>query len=60
MAASAGAKTLLHIGTAQPDRLDTMVLVSATPYFPAPALTPMAFARRTPSRSSSANMSSAA
>jgi pimeloyl-ACP methyl ester carboxylesterase len=39
---SAGAKTLLHMGTAQPDRLDTMVLVSATPYFPAPALAAMA------------------
>jgi hypothetical protein len=29
-----GAKTLLHLGTAQPGRLDAMVLVSATPYFP--------------------------
>lgn len=31
---SAGAKTLLHIATWQPDRVDAMVLVSATPYFP--------------------------
>ena len=33
---SMGAKALLHVATAQPDRLDTMVLVSATPYFPQP------------------------
>jgi pimeloyl-ACP methyl ester carboxylesterase len=31
---SMGAKTLLHVATAQPDRLAAMVLVSATPYFP--------------------------
>jgi pimeloyl-ACP methyl ester carboxylesterase len=31
---SMGAKTLLHMATAQPSRLDAMVLVSATPYFP--------------------------
>jgi len=31
---SAGAKTLLHLATRQPDRVDAMVLVSATPYFP--------------------------
>jgi pimeloyl-ACP methyl ester carboxylesterase len=31
---SMGAKTLLHIATAQPDRVEAMVLVSATPYFP--------------------------
>ena len=31
---SLGAKTLLHVATAQPSRLDAMVLVSATPYFP--------------------------
>jgi pimeloyl-ACP methyl ester carboxylesterase len=31
---SMGAKTLLHLATAQPARLDAMVLVSATPYFP--------------------------
>ena len=31
---SMGAKTLLHLATAQPVRLDAMVLVSATPYFP--------------------------
>jgi pimeloyl-ACP methyl ester carboxylesterase len=33
---SLGAKTLLHAATEQPSRLDAMVLVSATPYFPAP------------------------
>ena len=33
---SLGAKTLLHVATAQPPRLDAMVLVSATPYFPPP------------------------
>ena len=32
---SMGAKTLLHMATQQPGRVDTMVLVSATPYFPA-------------------------
>ncbi|MFE8602800.1 alpha/beta fold hydrolase [Archangium violaceum] len=31
---SMGAKTLLHVATAQPARVDAMVLVSATPYFP--------------------------
>jgi pimeloyl-ACP methyl ester carboxylesterase len=31
---SMGAKTLLHLATAAPARLDAMVLVSATPYFP--------------------------
>jgi pimeloyl-ACP methyl ester carboxylesterase len=31
---SMGAKTLLHVATAQPDRVSVMVLVSATPYFP--------------------------
>jgi pimeloyl-ACP methyl ester carboxylesterase len=31
---SLGAKTLLHIATQQPDRVEAMVLVSATPYFP--------------------------
>src|SRR4030095_1825318 len=31
---SMGAKTLLHMATQQPDRVETMVLVSATPYFP--------------------------
>jgi pimeloyl-ACP methyl ester carboxylesterase len=31
---SMGAKTLLHLATAQPARLDAMVLVSAAPYFP--------------------------
>ena len=34
---SAGAKTLLHMATQQPDRIEAMVLVSATPYFPAQA-----------------------
>jgi pimeloyl-ACP methyl ester carboxylesterase len=33
---SLGAKTLLHIATAQPPRIEAMVLVSATPYFPEP------------------------
>jgi len=31
---SLGAKTLLHIATQQPERVEAMVLVSATPYFP--------------------------
>jgi pimeloyl-ACP methyl ester carboxylesterase len=31
---SMGAKTLLHLATSQPARVDAMVLVSATPYFP--------------------------
>ena len=31
---SFGAKTLLHIATAEPSRVEAMVLVSATPYFP--------------------------
>jgi pimeloyl-ACP methyl ester carboxylesterase len=31
---SMGAKTLLHFATAYPARVDAMVLVSATPYFP--------------------------
>jgi pimeloyl-ACP methyl ester carboxylesterase len=39
---SAGAKTLLHVATQQPDRVDAMVLVSATPYFPAQARAAMA------------------
>ncbi len=39
---SAGAKTLLHMATQQPARVDAMVLVSATPYFPAPARAAMA------------------
>ncbi len=34
---SAGAKTLLHMATQQPTRLDAMVLVSATPRFPGQA-----------------------
>lgn len=33
---SLGAKTLLHVSTIQPDRVDAMVLVSGTPYFPQP------------------------
>jgi pimeloyl-ACP methyl ester carboxylesterase len=33
---SLGAKTLLHVSTMQPGRVDAMVLVSATPYFPQP------------------------
>ena len=39
---SAGAKTLLHMATQQPGRVETMVLVSATPYFPAPVRAAMA------------------
>src|SRR6185503_4575857 len=39
---SAGAKTLLHMATRHPGRVDAMVLVSATPYFPAPARAAMA------------------
>lgn len=31
---SAGGKTLLHMATQQPARIEAMVLVSATPYFP--------------------------
>jgi pimeloyl-ACP methyl ester carboxylesterase len=31
---SLGAKTLLHVATQQPNRVEAMVLVSATPYFP--------------------------
>ena len=31
---SLGAKALLHIATQQPNRVEAMVLVSATPYFP--------------------------
>jgi pimeloyl-ACP methyl ester carboxylesterase len=34
---SGGAKTLLHMATAQPSRIDRLVLVSAAPYFPASA-----------------------
>jgi pimeloyl-ACP methyl ester carboxylesterase len=33
---SMGAKTLLHLATADPSRVDAMVLVSATPRFPDP------------------------
>ena len=35
---SAGGNVLLHMATKQPDRVTAMVLVSATPYFPAQAL----------------------
>ncbi len=34
---SGGANTLLHMATKQPDRIQAMVLISATPYFPAQA-----------------------
>ena len=34
---SAGGNVLLHMATKQPDRISAMVLVSATPYFPAQA-----------------------
>lgn len=39
---SMGAKTLLHMATQQPHRIEAMVLVSATPYFPAQARAAMA------------------
>ena len=39
---SMGAKTLLHMATQQPERLDAMVIVSAAPYFPAQARAAMA------------------
>jgi pimeloyl-ACP methyl ester carboxylesterase len=39
---SAGAKTLLHAATQQPDRIGAMVLVSATPRFPDQARAAMA------------------
>jgi len=39
---SLGAKTLLHVATQQPERLEAMVLISATPYFPATARSIMA------------------
>jgi pimeloyl-ACP methyl ester carboxylesterase len=32
--ASMGGNTLLHVATMQPERIEAMVLVSATPYFP--------------------------
>jgi len=38
---SAGGNVLLHMATKQPDRVKAMVLVSATPYFPAQARTIM-------------------
>ena len=39
---SMGAKTLLHMATEQPGRVDAMVLVSATPYLPAQVRAAMA------------------
>lgn len=39
---SMGAKTLLHVATKQPDRVQAMVLVSATPHFPPSARAAMA------------------
>src|SRR4051794_31105165 len=39
---SMGAKTLLHMATKQPQRIEAMVLVSAAPYFPASARAAMA------------------
>ena len=39
---SAGAKTLLHMATVQPDRVNAMILVSATPRFPPEARAAMA------------------
>ena len=38
---SAGGNVLLHMATKQPDRITSIVLVSATPYFPAQARTIM-------------------
>ena len=38
---SAGGNVLLHMATKQPERVTAMVLVSATPYFPAQARTVM-------------------
>jgi pimeloyl-ACP methyl ester carboxylesterase len=40
--ASLGGNTLLHMATRQPDRIAAMVLVSATPYYPAAARAIMA------------------
>lgn len=34
MGISLGANTLLHMATQQPTRMNTMILISATPYFP--------------------------
>jgi pimeloyl-ACP methyl ester carboxylesterase len=39
---SVGGNVLIHMATKQPDRIQAMVLVSATPYFPAQARTIMA------------------
>lgn len=39
---SMGAKTLLHVATRQPERVGAMVLISATPRFPASAKAAMA------------------
>jgi pimeloyl-ACP methyl ester carboxylesterase len=39
---SAGGKTLLHLATRQPDRVEAMVLVSAAPYYPREARALMA------------------
>jgi len=38
---SAGGNILLHLATQQPERVQAMVIVSATPYFPTPARTIM-------------------
>jgi pimeloyl-ACP methyl ester carboxylesterase len=37
VAISLGAKTMLHVATLAPTRVEAMVLVAATPYFPEPA-----------------------
>jgi len=37
MGISTGGMTLLHMATQQPDRIDAMVLIGATSYFPEPA-----------------------
>jgi pimeloyl-ACP methyl ester carboxylesterase len=41
MGMSTGGMTLLHMATSQPERIDAMVLVSATSHFPDPARTIM-------------------
>jgi pimeloyl-ACP methyl ester carboxylesterase len=39
---SLGAKTLLHVATRQPNRIEAMILISAAPYFPPQARAAMA------------------
>ncbi len=49
---SAGGNVLLHLATMQPDRIRAMVLVSATPYYPAQARPRSCATMRSASRSS--------